>query len=147
MFRSFIATALAASLALTAFAAPARADAEDVAKVILGLAIVAGIASAIDNNNDPAPAARHNTYRDQDWSRQWNHRGGRRRAIPARCLRPFETRRGTRYGFSERCLDRRAEWINPPERCRRRGENRRGHRITFYGERCMARLGFRTARN
>ncbi len=134
MKKGFIALALAASVALTGFAAtPARADGEDIAKVLLGLVVIGAIANAIDKDDPaPEPVTRRDPRPDH-------------RLLPRACLRPFETRHGTRYGFGERCIENRVGRINLPERCERRGENRRGRMRTFYAEHCMARRGYRVA--
>lgn len=147
MTKSFIAAVLAASLTITGFsAAPARADAEDVAKVLLGLAIIGGIAHAIDNDNDAPDVSRRDTRPRRFDDRRRIHRDTRR-VLPSNCLRSFETRRGTRWGFGARCLNRSDTHVgNLPQRCERRGETRRGRDRTFYGERCLANHGFRAAR-
>lgn len=57
MTRSFISTALASSLALTAVTSvPAQADEEDVLKALLVGAVIAGIANALDDDDDEASA-------------------------------------------------------------------------------------------
>lgn len=132
MKKSFIALAMASAVALTGFAAtPARADSEDIAKALLGLLVIGAIVNAVDDD-DPAPATRRGSWRQN-------------RVLPRACLRPFETRRGTRYGFGERCIENRVGHIRLPDECERRGENRRGRIRTFYGERCMARRGYRVS--
>ena len=143
MTKSFIATILAAALAITSVSAvPARASSDDVAKVLLGLAIVAGIATAIDNNNrNAAPSRRLGERYDDD--RGWKPRRVRN-VLPAQCLRSFETRNGTRRGYGARCLNRNARWLDLPRRCEREVRTRRGWR-TFYGARCLRREGFVTA--
>lgn len=133
MTKSFIAVILAAALTLTSFsAAPARADTDDVAKVLLGLAVIAGIAAVADQRRDRrrARAAQQQQPR-YDYSK----------VLPQRCLRTFDTYNGQRQGFGRRCLERRAGHIDLPRRCERRVITERGHR-TIYPLRCMRRQGF-----
>ena len=131
MKKGFIAFVLAASVALTGFsAAPARADSDDIAKVLLGLLVIGAIAKAAEND-DPAPVTRRQPQ-------------PRVQYLPQRCLRPFSTNRGTRYGFAAGCLDRHARNIHVPVDCERRGLNQHGRTRTFYAEACMARYGYRT---
>ncbi len=66
IYRKFIATILAASIAITGFtAAPAQADSNDYVKVIAGIAALAIIGSAIaDKDDDDHKVSRkhYNTY-------------------------------------------------------------------------------------
>jgi len=146
MTKSFIAAVLAASLTITGFStAPARADAEDIAKVLLGLAIIGGIAHAIDKDNDAPDVSRRDPRPRRHDDRRRIYRDTHTN-LPANCLRSFETRRGTRWGYGARCLNRRMHHVNLPNRCERRGEARNGRSRIFYGERCLAQHGFRSVR-
>ena len=68
IYRKFIATILAASIAITGFtAAPARADSDDYVKVIAGIAALAVIGSVIADKDDDHKVSRkyyntHNYY-------------------------------------------------------------------------------------
>lgn len=137
MFRSFIALTLTASLAITGFTTPAKAGNDDLTKALIGLAVIAGVAVAIDNRNDRRDARRTARREAEEQSA--------RMVLPRRCLKRFDTGRQIKYGFGVGCLNNRAARVSPPEHCARRGVNPRGRWTTFYPERCMAREGFTVA--
>lgn len=153
MRKGFIATILAIALAVTgASTIQARADADDVAGALLGLAIIAGIAAAIDDDDDKGRVERR--YHDSDDYRPYSHRDDYRdrhyrrhaKVLPVRCQRTFETRRGERIGFARRCLNRHAEHLELPRHCLREARTDRGWR-QFYGKRCLIRDGYRVSGN
>ncbi|WP_166418039.1 hypothetical protein [Cochlodiniinecator piscidefendens] len=142
MTKSFISVVLAAALTITGFSAvPARADAEDIAKILLGLGLIAGIAAAVDNDNDHVTTPRPTRPRTGHPRPRHNNRV----TLPERCLRTYYTDRGQRQGFANRCLRRHAPRVNLPARCEREWHTDRGWR-TAYGLRCMRNQGFRVSR-
>ncbi|MFV2034306.1 MAG: hypothetical protein ACC631_04215 [Halocynthiibacter sp.] len=156
MTKSFIATVLAAALTITSISAvPARAGAEDVAKILLGLAVVAGVASVINNNNrnrnrSIAPVARRASPPHSHRAPVVTHHNRAvtphraRNTVPETCLRSFDTRSGSREAYGARCIARNASWLNLPESCAREFRTSRGWRVA-YSPRCLRRAGFVTA--
>lgn len=132
--KSFISTILAASLSLaTIGSAPARADveAQDVAAVIIGLALFAGIAHAITDDDEPQDRRHH----------------GNRYALPDQCIQEYQTPRHDIVGFGRRCLIRSGVAVDHlPDWCVRevRVHGRSG---VVFEQRCMAREGYFATRN
>ncbi len=147
MPKGFIATVLAIALAITgASAIPARADAEDVFGALIGLAIIAGIAAAIDDDDEQAQTNHRRPDRHQYHDRR--HQRHHARALPQRCERVFNTRRGAQVGYGRNCINRHAGRLELPRNCLREGRAagaapaaRSGRRI-FYGKRCLRREGY-----
>ena len=166
---SIAAAALAA--AGIAFApAPAAADADDIAKIIAGIAVAGIIAKAIDDRKDRKRAARASTsndfprfgsiedrnrrvidgrirpyHRDDDRHGPKFGRGYKRQALPEQCLLTVETARGDRLAYGARCLDRRFKFADKlPRACETAVRTPRGFR-NVYGARCLARDGWRVA--
>ena len=166
MYRKFIGTVAAASLAITAFgAAPARADDEDVARALaalLGIAVVGAIINKSQKDdhvvtrhqprhvyNPPKPrhvAPRPRNIKPHVQPRPLPDRVNRR-LLPGKCLRTFETRRGAvRRGFGNRCLQNNYRFAHRlPAACRITVRSRQGHR-TYYKARCLRDQGYRLAR-
>ena len=173
MSRSFIATILAGALAVTGLtAAPARADAEDVAKALAGIAAVAIIADAVrDNDRD---RRRHgivtrshrnhgnaygNAYRrghdrpHVDTRRGHGHIAPRplpRRAqvnqLPRRCMVRVTGRNINAQAFAGRCLARNdVNMRRLPDRCEIRMRGQRGGQ-SYYAAACLRSHGYRAAR-
>lgn len=171
-------TSMIASIALvgaTAMPAPARADANDLARVLAGVAAVAIIAKAIDNRRRDDSDGRtfagrlgpiehddggykyydghgrriiDGRIRDYDPHRHGPKakRGYKKRPLPEACLRTVETRRGDRLAYSARCLERKYRHASKlPGHCETLVRTRRGYRAVF-GARCLARDGWRVAR-
>ena len=157
MKKGFIATVLAVALAVTgASTIQARADSDDVVGALIGLAIIAGIASAIDDDDDHNRVDRRHRdqFRHSQYSQQYRYRDDVRerprrlrrhaKVLPRRCQRVYETRRGERVGFARGCLNRRVSSLSLPRRCLREAETNRGWQ-RFYGKRCLLRHGYRVA--
>lgn len=172
MYRKFIATVTAASIALTALGATtAKAGEYDNARAIaaiLGLAVVGKI--IYDKHQDrkdqgrevsrhaPAPVYEHarpshkqykqrNNYRShQPEARPLPHRASRK-LLPGQCLRSFETRRrGTVRMFGNRCLQRNFDYAQRlPQHCQTRVRTPNGKRHG-YEARCLRDAGYRLAR-
>ena len=162
-----ILTATIASLAVAAglvAPAPARADNDDLAKAILGIAAIAIIANAIDDRNDRKASStlragrlgsvdRYDRYRDDDGIYRHGKRRGpkarrgyKKHALPRSCLREVETRRGDRLFYGSRCLNRNFRFASKlPDHCETLVRTRRGFR-SFFAARCLRRDGWRVAR-
>ena len=160
--RTLIAPVVIAALFFTGvYAAPVRAQDNDAAKVLAGLAALAVIGIAIDRRNDrreeeearqasrvytPAPVVRRDDYRHHDNRYGQKKSKGKKRsvryALPSRCLRTFETRRGVRDLYGAGCLRRNNDRLaSLPERCERRAFTNRGTRLA-YSPRCLSDAGF-----
>lgn len=148
MKKGFIATVLAIALAITGVSTvQARADTEDVIGVLLGLAIVAGVASALDDDDKRVDRHRDGYYSNNDrYAHRYDYRErdhryrSRVRAALRNCEREFRTRRGTQLGYGQRCLERRLNRVDLPDRCLREG--RINHRWrSFYAKRCLHNEG------
>lgn len=161
MHRKFIATIAAASILITGFAAaPARADQDDVGKAlaaILGIAIVGAVIH--DKNKDKKrkrahvvkPKPHKKTYDARTPTRKVHPRPLPRRIsehlLPGKCLRSFETTRGTKRIFGQRCLERNYSFTHRlPQHCERRVRTDRGVRSGFAA-RCLNRQGYQLARH
>lgn len=175
MFRSILAATLSIGLALPA-ATPAQAgDAEDVAKIVGGIAALYILSQALENRNDRnvrrvAPVQRAQTYSPHVRLREperFLHQRERRgiitstrphqrpdrfrhdvRLIPDQCYREIDTRRGVVAGYSARCMQNRV--ARPgilPSQCISQVRTDRGIR-NLYGPRCLRQQGWspRTAR-
>ncbi|GIT91496.1 hypothetical protein JANAI62_19530 [Jannaschia pagri] len=173
MFRQLSAAILSIALALPMTTAPARADAEDVAKVLGGLAALYVLKEAIDRRNDRRDHSatrnqthrpgvhHHHRHRDGTWHR---HSGGNARhshdharhtpprhnnrvnRVPDRCARYLNTNRGQVLAYGARCMQRHvARPGSLPPQCIRRVNTDRGLR-TVYGRGCLRREGWAMAR-
>jgi hypothetical protein len=167
MYRRFIATVAAASIAITAIGtAPARADDRDVARAlaaILGVAVVGKIIH--DNKKDkrrevtrhqPAPvyqAPRQRTHKQVHRQRSHNvqprplpRHVRNNKLLPKQCFHSFETRRGNVRMFGNRCLQNNFRHANSlPQHCKVRVKTYDGRR-TGYQARCLRDAGYRLAR-
>ena len=153
MHRKFIATIAAAALAVTGFSAPARADANDAAKIIAGIAALALIAKAIDDRNDrKAARQQHYTHRPQP---QHHHQPGlkprplphqaARPGLPDHCLFTANTAHGPARVFGARCLQRNYVQANTlPQACAQQAWTDRGQRWV-YNAACLRNQGYRLA--
>ena len=176
MYRHFIATIAAASIAITAIGAvPAYAGDRDTVRAlaaILGVAVVGKIIH--DNNkkkrayrqparvhNKPhATAPRHHTPRhDPPRAAKPRHDPPRynpqprplprhvsRKLLPQECFRSFETRQGKIRMFGDRCLKRNFEHVN---RLPQRCHYKFGTpngQRSGYEARCLRDAGYRLAR-
>lgn len=167
MYRKFIATIAAASIALTALGAlPAAAGDRETARAIaaiLGLAVVGKI---IHDRKDrkkkaraPKPAPDQPVYRIPEYKKpgyqppRYTQPRPRplpdrvnRKLLPQQCLRSFKTRHGHVRMFPDRCLHRNYGFVNLlPQQCRYTFDTRKGNR-RGYEARCLRDRGFRLAR-
>jgi hypothetical protein len=135
MFKTLSAAALSLTLVLTSFTAtPARADVEDVAKVLGGLALLYAIGRAVESNAETRRAPAHPP--------KVGHSIRSRNVIPAQCFREVVSRGEIRRGYGARCMQnnvRRAGAL--PPQCIRQVETRRGVQ-NLYAPRCLERNGW-----
>ncbi len=160
MFKPIVAGLTALSLTL-AMATPVTAqglDREDVGKLLIGLAAVAVIGAAIEENRDRRSADRstpaHDTTqrnginRNNNWS-DLNHQNqshNARRTVPYECLRTVETRFGEQRLFGRRCLERNYRHVNRlPDRCAVQLYTSRGP-VRGYDPLCLREQGYQSDR-
>ncbi len=137
MKKQLLAGLLSVSVALFGVSAtPAMADRnDDLAKVILGIAAVAIIGSAIQNNRggaQPAPVPNPHTI------------PARARVLPSACLQDVRTRDGSTVILGVECLSRSYRYAHLlPESCEVDLRTRRREWVTGFDPRCLRREGFR----
>ena len=158
MHRKFIATVMAAAIAVTTIgAAPAKAGAKELARFIVGVAALGVIAAAINDadrkenrvaRQDHAPVVvppRHERPARLE-PRPLPDRA-RVTVLPAQCVRQVSDRRGTRNVFMAGCLERNdVRMSRLPERCEMSVIGQRGHERTAYDARCLSNNGYRVSR-
>lgn len=175
MHRKFITLIVASAMAVTGLsAAPARADAEDAAKVIAGVAALAILGAAIADAKDDKDRVtrnrdhlRHdNRHRGTKWNNQhrgnknqWDnrHRGNKhtrplpkrvqRKLLPDACRIEARAWNGQRLrGFGRHCLKRNYGYANSlPRSCESHVRGRHGKLRTMYRGRCLYRHGYQEA--
>ncbi|MGG7646214.1 hypothetical protein ACQ5SP_15485 [Rhodovulum sp. YNF3179] len=129
---------------LTATAAPARADGEDIAKALAGVATIFIIGKAIEQAKDdrrdkakkPARKARHHGGGDRQCLRQIRRHGEWVSYYDRKCLKRQDRHRD-RAGYRGR--DRHADRY--PRTCQRKRWTRHGWE-SYYAQRCLRRHGF-----
>ncbi len=162
MFKPLIAgiTALSLTLASTTPLQAQGLDREDVGKLLIGLAAVAVIGAAIEENRDRNKDRNRSTQvhdtpqwnginRNNNWSdlnRQHQSNSNARRVLPHACLRTVETRFGHQRIFGQRCLERNYRHVNRlPDRCAVRLYTNDGPR-RGYDPLCLREQGYRSDR-
>ena len=143
MMKALLVPVLATGLALGGAAKPAKAaSAEEIAALIVGLAVIGAIASSGNQSRAEEPETNVGRY-NNDWRYYDNNRRHNRRVLPAQCVRRFETNRGVRNLAIERCLDRNGVNVDRlPDRCEIRVRTNRGVRDA-YRKVCLEREGYR----
>ena len=143
-FKSTLIAALTFAMASTSIAAPARADSDDVAKVIFGATALYMLSRVIKEHNG------HTVHRPQVVHRNTHtprHVAPRQQAprnvIPAACYREIQRTNGTTArGYLKRCMENRARRAHLlPQHCLRRDQTVRGVR-NFYRGKCLRRNGW-----
>lgn len=130
-----IATAAGLSLALamgalTASAAPARADNADAARLLGGIIALYALGRALESSQSHA-RPRHDPPRHRPTL-----------VAPARCFIEGRDSNGPYRGYVRRCMQRNADHVRfLPDNCLRRVHTARGDRM-IYGGRCLARNGW-----
>jgi len=168
MIKGLTALALGAAIAFTPVtAAPARADADDVIGIVLGIAALGIVGKAIaDRNKDDDRKTvttrrqvnqiythRHNGlgYHRHDASRPHRHgtSGSRphqlasRWQLPDRCYRTVQTDDRTFRGYGRNCLRKYYDYnASLPRNCRRELFDRNGNRKNIFTQRCLRRAGY-----
>lgn len=171
MSRKFIATILAASLAITTVAAaPARADNDDLARFLVGTTALFIIGSALSDNNrqgaqtrnnNPTPPSRghtphqpHSQPYGQPYTQPHNPRNTQPTSwprqdtaeLPRGCMIGANTSQGYTRVFGARCLNTHYAQANRiPRACRTEIWDQDGRR-PGYTARCLRDHGFRTNR-
>ena len=160
MFKPLIAGITALSLTLST-AAPAQAqgvNSEDVGKLLVGLATIAVIGAAIENNRESRPNRSTPVHDTPSWSginsnSGWSDLNRRhsdtrqaRRILPHACLRTVDTRFGQHRIFGRRCLEHNYRHVNRlPDRCAVRLYTNDGPR-RGYDPLCLREQGYRSDR-
>ncbi len=159
MSRKFIATVLAASLAVTSISAvPAQAGEDDLVKLLAGATTLFIIGKALSDK--PARAStsndreyyydrrhdydhRHDGRHDRD---RW-HRDSRKRVLPGYCRSSIWTQQGRLRFLDRRCLRQNyAHARDLPKQCRITTGNKSGHGRRGYSIRCLKRHGYEIGR-
>ncbi len=162
MFKPLIAGITAISLTF-ASAAPAQAQGvsrDDVGKLLFGLAAIAVIGTAIDQNRSRERSATRSTpvhdtpqWRDINRNNSWSDLNRRhqntqnnRRTLPHACLRTVQTRFGDQRMFGKQCLENNYRHASRlPTRCAVRVYTNDGPRRGF-DPLCLREQGFRSDR-
>ena len=167
-----LAVSAATAISLAVAPVPASADAEDVAKVLAGIAVLGIIAKAAENRNerretkrstvddrsrygrlgsiDDRPGTRiiDGDLRRYDEPRRGKVTGYKKNnPLPDRCLFVLDTdQRHDRLVYGQRCLNRTYKFAKKlPDHCRQVVRTNR-NRQAVDGARCLARDGWRVAR-
>lgn len=142
MSRKFIATIVVAAITVTGIsAAPARADQDDIAKLLFGAAAIYMISRAVKDDKrhvTPAPVTRPRPLEPRPLPR----RVRRFDPIPSKCLKHHETRDGVVRMIGQRCVQKRyrhASYL--PEKCLFKVRTYDGKRAG-YRPRCLRKNGF-----
>lgn len=170
MYRKFIATVTAASIALTALgSAPAVAGNDQTARTIAAILGLAAIGAIVHENrkdkkrdrevhrHKPAPVYQaprhvHKQPRSHTPPRYTQPKPrplpqrAHRKLLPKQCMRSFETHRGKVRMFGARCLNKRFDFAHRmPRECEYVFNTPRGDR-RGYEARCLRDRGYRLAR-
>jgi len=141
MTKRFLATLLAATIALTSVsAAPAIAgDRDKLGKFLLGAGALIIIGSAISNKNRHRDSDHVVTRRHVEPTHRVKPR---RKVVPSACLRVNRSDHGPRRYFGRRCLNNNMHHAGRlPGSCIRQVWTRNGHR-SVYGARCLRNNGW-----
>lgn len=170
MHRKFIALIVSAAVAVTGLTAPARADTDDVAKVLFGLTALALIGKAIEDRNDqPTVINRYPTrpvytqpgrpiytqpgrpiyvqpapprYQPRPLPRQVS-----KFDLPSSCLRNFSINGRNVQLFGDNCMRSTYAFTNSlPYACQYGFNGDRGRAHVGYEPLCLRERGYRTAR-
>lgn len=140
MTRQIFSLLLVACLALPSFTVPARADAnlDKALTALFGLAVVGAIINDSKKSNKPAPHVAPKPKRPPHAG--WKN--GRAKILPKGCLRAFETSRGKRRFFGDRCLEKHYRHADRlPRQCRTKVWTDQGKR-SLYSPSCLKNAGY-----
>ncbi len=154
MFRNLtktsLAAVLAATLALTGFAAaPARAaDSGDAAKIAAGIAALFIIGKALENNDKGYVHRRHDGYKPGHYRhhhrKDYRNPHRARKNLPAKCRFVFNTRHGRVPMMGQNCLVKNYGNLNHlPNHCRINVKTKKGLMRYGYQPRCLRQSGYR----
>ncbi|MEX0338429.1 MAG: hypothetical protein AB3N11_05250 [Arenibacterium sp.] len=148
MHRKFIALIVSAALAGTAFAAPARADTDEIASALFGFAALALIAKALTDRNKNDIEFAQPTYRPAPKPIRPRPLppAVSRFDLPAQCLRSYQVNRDRIRLFGAGCLRRHYRFSGSlPYACQFQfNQNNRSY--TGYEPLCLRERGYRIAR-
>jgi hypothetical protein len=174
MYRKFIATITAVSIAITGlsatFATAGESD-RDLARIAIGVLGIAIVGKIIHDNNkrnesrdqvvsrqkvEPAPVYRaprieqRHEVQPRPLPRGYGHNNQQRqqdsKLLPQNCFKSYETRRGQVLMFGSRCLQQHYRYANRlPQHCAQQIRTRQGNRFG-YDARCLRGAGYRLAR-
>lgn len=126
MTKKFMATVLAASLALTSIGVtPAMAKPNDGVRILQGLAALYIISRVVKDSKRHRPVAVAPT-------------------LPQRCLKTFYTPRGATRAYGAHCVGKYAPRLSLPQQCKRRISTDYGRR-NVYGPNCLRQHGYDVA--
>ncbi|KUP95009.1 hypothetical protein [Tritonibacter horizontis] len=146
--RKFIALILATSVAVAGVsAAPARADSQDVGKIIAGLAVLGLIGAAIHDHNKDRHRPPHVTPKPQPKPKPKPLPPSvRRYDLPAQCLRTVRAWGQDRSVLGARCLRHTYRHASDlPDACFVQLDNRH-QQVRGYNPVCLQRRGYRLVR-
>lgn len=148
MHRKFITLIVAAAVAGTSFAAPARADSDDIAGALFGIAALALLGKALSNRNDDrAPVVQQHYQPNPSPVRPRPlPQSFTRYDLPGQCLRSYRVNNKSVRLFGAGCLQRNYRFTNSlPYACQLQFNNQNGSR-TGYEPLCLRERGYRIAR-
>ncbi|MGH1354534.1 MAG: hypothetical protein ACRBBS_05595 [Thalassovita sp.] len=162
MSRKFIASILAASIAVTGLtAAPAKAGNDDLVRFLAGATALVIIGRALDSDNSHASASevhvrpgrayddnhRYQDRRNDPRSARDSDRRTSRYALPRQCRSSFWTPDGRQRYLDRRCLKRNYDFTRDlPKRCKIKFFDNNVKK-SGYSIRCLKDNGYRMARN
>ena len=154
MHRKFILLILSAAVAVAGFSAPARADGNDVAKIFAGIAALALIGKALDDDDDDRQTVTRNTYHTHTYNTP-RSQTVRPKPVPPRvsrydlprnCLRDYRVNRDNVRLLGAACLRKNYRHTNAlPYACQFQFSNRYGTH-TGYEPVCLRERGYRITR-
>lgn len=153
MHRKFIFIIVSAAIAIAGFSAPVRADSGDIAKVFAGIAALALIGKALEDDKDQKTVTRHtyhthtyNTPRSQTIRPKPVPQRFSRYDLPGQCLRSYAVNRQHVRLFGAGCLRNNYGYSHAlPYACQFQFSNRTGSH-TGYEPKCLRERGYRVTR-
>lgn len=149
--KKFISAIAAISILITGVSASqaeaGQYDAERAIAAILGLAVIGAIIAEDrkDDRRDNAVTRHTPQIQARPLPRDVKRKASRR-ALPQKCLRSVETRRGSARYFGLRCMEKTFRHVGRlPQACERRIRTDRGVRYG-WGARCLRQNGYTIAR-
>lgn len=159
MHRKFITLIVAAAVAVTGLTAPARADGQDVARALAGVAALAIIGKIIHDSNKDDHVVTHQAQPNYNYTRPRHethiHNYNKQKPVrpnfsrydlPRHCLRDYRVNRQHVRLFGANCLRKNYKYSGSlPYACQFQFNNRHGSH-TGYEPLCLRERGYRTAR-